>query len=96
MANNKPPAAPPPQVAPEFSSRKSLAAILKPAPASSGTKSEADDGLAWTVFGVGAIWRSAAENAARISGQELGHWMTAAIDAAAASQGVAIPSRDAS
>ena len=77
---------PPLAIAPEFSSRGRLASILKPG---SGTPTErvepvlsADD-QSWTVFGVGAIWQTAAENAARLEGVELGDWLAAAVKEAA-------------
>ncbi len=47
------------------------------------------DDQSWTVFGVGAIWQAAAENAARLEGVDLGDWLAAAVKeaASAANQG---------
>jgi len=73
-------------IAPEFSSRGQLASILKPGSATPTERVEpllpADD-QSWTVFGVGAIWQAAAENAARLEGVDLGDWLAAAVKEAA-------------
>ncbi|MGE0152314.1 MAG: hypothetical protein AB7R90_06820 [Reyranellaceae bacterium] len=75
----------PPRItpAPEFSGPGALARVLKrggaPIP---GGKNPDRDG-AWTVLGVGALWQTAAENAARRSGCDLAQWLTEAINEAA-------------
>ena len=82
------------RVAPEFSNLGRLASILKPASANPAGRVEpplATDDQSWTVFGVGAIWQTAAENAARQSGNDLGDWLRQTIDEAAAAQGLPAP-----
>lgn len=85
-------------VAPEFAGLGRLTAILKPG-SSTGTPIKTnpttDSGI-WTVFGIGAIWQAAAENAARLSGTDLSSWLTHAIDEAAASQGIVVTSSETS
>lgn len=86
------PKSPPPQVkiAPEFSGPGRLASILRPGPAKSAERIEpalADDRF-WTVFGVGAIWQAAAENAARLAGTELSDWLRQTVAEAATAQGI--------
>lgn len=75
-------------VAPEFVGLGRLAGILTPgtSPARPANRIEpqiTDDDNAWTVFGVGAIWQTAAENAARLDGCELGEWLSLAVKEAA-------------
>lgn len=92
MPNSKPPKL---SVAPEFVGLGRLANILKPAAGPRGANSQgpASDG-AWTVFGVGVIWQTAAENAARRAGMELGAWLSHAITDAAAIQEPPAPTAD--
>ena len=85
---------PRPTIAPEFGGRGGLAAALKPTRAPSSERNESDPAPVasqadhWTVFGVGVIWQTAAENAARLSGHDLGRWLTLTIEEAAANQGI--------
>ena len=75
-------------IAPEFSGLGGLAQALKggtPAPAP--VTPEGDDTV-WTILGVSALWQTAAENAARLSGMDLGQWLASTIEDAAAAQGV--------
>lgn len=76
---------------PEFSAPGSLARVLKkegaaaPAAPSKPTSKNQD---VWTVLGIGPIWQTAAENAARGAGQNLAQWLTETIERAAQSQGI--------
>ena len=85
---------PRPTIAPEFAGRGGLAAALKPTRPPSNERNEshpapvASEADHWTVFGVGAIWQTAAENAARLSGHDLGQWLALTIEEAAADQGI--------
>ena len=84
MPNSKPPKL---SVAPEFVGLGRLANILKPGASSRSVAGQASPGdSVWTVFGVGVIWQTAAENAARRAGVELGAWLSHAITDAAATQ----------
>lgn len=92
MSDNKP-GTPRPTIAPEFASRGGLAAALKPTRSPSGERDESNPAVDshadhWIVFGVGAIWQTAAENAARLSGNDLGGWLTQTIKEAATDQGI--------
>ena len=75
-------------IAPEFSGLGGLAQALNggtPAPAP--VTPDGDDTV-WTVLGVSALWQTAAENAARLSGMDLSQWLASAIEEAAAAQGI--------
>lgn len=89
MAQNK--SAPPRiTIAPEFSGPGSLARALKPQSAPAAALhpfAAAENGDSWAVLGVGAIWQTAAENAARLSGCELAQWLRDTIEEAAQNQG---------
>lgn len=87
------PKSPPSQlkIAPEFSGPGRLASILRPGPAKSAERLEpalAADDQSWTVFGVGAIWQAAAENAARLAGTDLSDWLRQTVAEAATAQGI--------
>jgi hypothetical protein len=74
-------------IAPEFSGPGSLARALKQgAQAASNSAAPGDDASVWTVLGVSALWQTAAENAARRTGVELGDWLSQAITEAAAAE----------
>ena len=90
MPNSKSPKL---SVAPEFVGLGRLAKILKPdGAAGAAPSSVVESADIWTVFGVGAIWQTAAENAARLSQSDLATWLTAAINEAAGAQGLsAVP-----
>ncbi|MDF3072757.1 MAG: hypothetical protein K0S54_424 [Alphaproteobacteria bacterium] len=90
MSANKPPR-PPVRIAPEFSGLGGLAQALKGDGAGTGVGRNAavlDGDATWTVLGVSALWQTAAENAARLSGMELNRWLALAIADAAVAQGV--------
>lgn len=96
--NERKPSGPRPTIAPEFAGPGRLAAVLKSSADQEGrrTSTEADmsdDQSAWVVFGVGVIWQTAAENAARLTNVDLGRWLTAAIEEAASAQNGVKPFR---
>lgn len=85
------PASKPPKlnVAPEFASLGRLANVLKPnASTDSRLSSAVETSDTWTVFGVSALWQTAAENAARLAQTDIAAWLTATIREAAAAEGV--------
>jgi hypothetical protein len=74
-------------IAPEFSGPGSLARALQAGTqAASNSAAPGDDASLWTVLGVSALWQTAAENAARRTGVELGDWLSQAIAEAAAAE----------
>lgn len=96
--NEKKPSGPRPTVAPEFASPGRLAAVLRYSASQEARRTTADasaeaDQTAWVVFGVGVIWQTAAENAARLTNVDLGRWLTAAIEEAASAQNGVKPFR---
>ncbi len=97
MTDRKP-GEPRPTVAPEFAGPGRLASVLKspsdarPYPSATESVTAADQSV-WPVFGVGIIWQTAAENAARLTNVDLGRWLTTAIEEAAAAQGGADPDK---
>jgi hypothetical protein len=75
------------KIAPEFSGPGSLARALKQGvQVASNSAALGDDASVWTVLGVSALWQTAAENAARRTGVELGDWLSQAITEAAAAE----------
>lgn len=91
---SKPPP-PRPSIAPEFAGLGRLASILNRRPGQAATTKAGGDGdEVWTVFGVGTIWQTAAENAARRAGMDLPDWLDQAIRDAARAQGVAVPPKE--
>jgi hypothetical protein len=78
-------------IAPEFSGLGGLAQALKggtPAPSERNAATPQSDDTVWTILGVSALWQTAAENAARLSGMDLSQWLASTIADAAAAQGV--------
>lgn len=91
VVNERKPSGPRPTVAPEFAGAGRLAAVLRSSASQEARRTTTDEGAsndqsAWVVFGVGVIWQTAAENAARLTNVELGKWLTAAIEEAASEQ----------
>lgn len=95
MSKN-PPSPPRPTIAPEFTGLGRLASVLKPrGDRRTGSGSGTSDAEVWTVFGVGAIWQTAAENAARRANMDLADWLDQTIRSAAAVEGFAMPPENA-
>jgi hypothetical protein len=82
-------------IAPEFSAPGSLVRALQAgAQPASGRSAGFDNDTVWTVLGVSALWQTAAENAARRTGVELGDWLRQAINDAVAAEGITLATGD--